>query len=102
MFPEVVAVRREEEHRAVECPAIPLDDADDEVCLALTGNVREYIDRGARDVHARLPVPAVPLASFGRAIPDDGAERHAARIRADERFREHDKPGALPRGIVRE
>ena len=89
----------EEEHRAIERAAVALDDADDQVDAVFPGDIGQSFDGGAGDLDRRFEVAAEEIAAGFGARADDRAERGAAGIGGDERFREEDQLGALRAGL---
>src|SRR3972149_5951266 len=84
-------VRSDEDDRAVERPAVPLHDADDEVDVVLVGDGAERLGGRAGHLPGGVPVTAEPVASLRRALAHAGPEVDALGIAAQERFGEDDE-----------
>src|SRR4029077_19547823 len=84
---EEAAVRCEEQDRTIEGAAVPFDDTDNQVDVVASRRPRKFVDCGARDVHAALPVPAKVLAALFRPRANHGTEVQAPRIGGDKCLR---------------
>jgi hypothetical protein len=74
VFSHQPSIRRKEKNRAIERPAVPLDDTDDQKNMSIAGCLSQGLAGWPRYIHSAFEIAPEILASFWGAEANPGTE----------------------------